>query len=575
MRRLLRSAAPGRLAGAALAGAGTVAAGMGLLATGAYLITRADLQPPILDLTVAIVGVRFFGISRAALRYLERLAAHDAALRMVASLRIRFFRAAARLTPGGSQRTGEVLAGATEDLSEIEQAVVRSAIPAIVTVLVTAAAAATTWALAPAAGPSVTAGLAVTAAAASFATLGTGRVYGRAIGPARGDLAAAVLDVVEGAPEAFVAGRSADLAARAERAADAVASITRRAAWYTGIGAAAAALGAGLTIWLTARAALAAATAGRLDPLLVGAVVLLALAAFEPVAALPGGLARARAAGAAARRLADLEAAPDPVPAGGRATPADATLRLRGAGVRSGEHGPWLLRRVDLDLHPGRRVAVVGPSGSGKTTLVDVLLRLRPLDEGRFEAGGADAGDLDPSSVQRLAALADEDAHLVDGTIADNLRIGRPGATDDEITGALEAVRLGGWVARLPLGTATRVGPRGAFVSGGERRRLALARALIADRPIVIVDEPAAGLDRATARDVIGTVVAAAAGRGLLMVTHDATGLESMDEILVLAAGRVVERGAFDDLRSAGGPFETWYAAGDHGERRRPGRDGG
>ena len=564
MRDLLRSAAPpaGRLAAAALAGAGTVAAGMGLLATGAYLITRAALHPPILDLTVAIVGVRFFGISRAALRYVERLAAHDAALRMVASLRVRFFRAAARLAPGGLERAraGDILAGATEDLSEIEQALVRSVIPAIVTVLVTAAAAAVAWSLAPAAGPAVTAGLAVGAAAASFVTLGTGRIYGRAIGPARGDLAAAVLDVVEGAPEALVAGRSADLVARAEQAAGRVAVVTRRAAWYTGLGAAAAALASGLTIWLAARAALAAAGAGRLDPLLVSAVVLLALAAFEPITALPEGLARVRAAGAAARRLAALERAPDPVPAGGRGAPAAPALRLRGAGVRAGPDGPWLLRGVDLDLRPGRRVAVVGSSGSGKTTLADVLLRLRPLDEGRFEVGGEDAAGLEPASVGRLAALADEEAHLVDGTIAGNLRIGRPEATDDEITAALEAVGLGGWLGGLPAGPETRVGPRGAFVSGGERRRLALARALLADRPIVIVDEPAAGLDHDTARAVIGTVVSATTGRGLLMITHDATGLEQMDEILVLADGRVVERGAFGDLRSAGGPFATWYA---------------
>jgi ABC-type transport system involved in cytochrome bd biosynthesis fused ATPase/permease subunit len=341
-----------------------------------------------------------------------------------------------------------------------------------------------------------------------------------------------------------------------------VAAITRRAAWYTGLGAAAAALGAGRTVWLAASAALGAAAAGTLDPLLVGAVALLAAAAFEPVAALPAGLARVRAAGAAADRLAALEAAPDPVPAGGRQAAVPPALRLRDAGVRARPDGPWLLRGIDLDLCPGRRVAVVGPSGSGKTTLVDALLRLRPLTEGRFEAGGVDVDTLTPPSIQRLIALADEDAHLVDGSIADNLRIGRPEATDREISAVLEAVHLAGWAARLPAGTATRVGPRGAFVSGGERRRLALARALLADRPIVIVDEPAAGLDRPTAREVIGTVIGATAGRGLLMVTHDTTGLEHMDEIVVLAAGRVAERGTFQALRSAGGPFAAWYGPG-------------
>jgi len=558
-----------RLAAATAAGAGTVAAGVGLLATGAYLIVRAGEHPGVLELTVAIVGVRFFGISRAALRYLERLSAHDTALRLVARLRTRAFAAVERLTPAGLEedRAGDLLLHLTEDLEQLEQALVRALLPAAVTLLTVLGAGVAAGVLLPQAGYVVAGCLAISAAAAGMAARAAGRSRAGRLAAARADLATISIDLVEGAAEAAVFGRAADLLAAAERADATLTRLSRRAAWVSGAGSGLVALGSGICLWLVARVALAAAADGSLDRVLLGALVLLAAAAFEPVALLPHGLLRLPEGVAVARRLDDLERRPDPAPdpEGPVPLPAGPILELRGASLRHRSGGPWALRGVDLSLAPGRKVALVGESGAGKSTVAQALLRFRDLDEGSYLVGGVEARELPGAAVRRLVGLAAEDAPLVEGTLADNLLLGRPGAGAGELAEALAGARLDRWVASLPQGPATRVGPGGAGVSGGERRRLSLARALLAGFPVLVADEPTAGLDPEAAAGVVAALLAAGADRGLLLITHGAEGLEQMDEIVVLDRGRVAERGTHSDLLAQGGRYAAFWET-----RRRP-----
>jgi ABC-type transport system involved in cytochrome bd biosynthesis fused ATPase/permease subunit len=192
------------------------------------------------------------------------------------------------------------------------------------------------------------------------------------------------------------------------------------------------------------------------------------------------------------------------------------------------------MRDFDLRLEPGRRVALVGPSGVGKTTVLNLLLRFLDPAAGRVTIAGHDLREYRQEDVRATFALAGQDAHLFDSTIRENLRLARPDADEADLWAALQRARLGEWVASLPAGLDTQVGEEGTMLSGGQRQRLVLARALLAGAPVLLLDEPTAHLDPPTARALMDDVLAAAADRAVLLVTHRAEGLERMDEIVVL-----------------------------------------
>jgi ATP-binding cassette subfamily C protein CydCD len=216
------------------------------------------------------------------------------------------------------------------------------------------------------------------------------------------------------------------------------------------------------------------------------------------------------------------------------------------------------LAGIDLRLDAGRRIAVLGASGAGKSTLAAVLVRFLPTAGGRLTLGGVEVERLDPDDVRRLVGWCAQDAHLFDTTIRANLSLARPTATDAQLWSVLERARLAGWARSLPLGLETPVGERGAQVSGGQRQRLALARMLLADFPVVVLDEPAANLDPATA-DALTTDLLATAGRATLLITHRLAGCEAADEVIVLDGGRVVQRGAPALLATQDGPYRQWW----------------
>jgi ABC-type multidrug transport system fused ATPase/permease subunit len=218
-----------------------------------------------------------------------------------------------------------------------------------------------------------------------------------------------------------------------------------------------------------------------------------------------------------------------------------------------------VLDRVSFELPPGGRLAIVGPSGAGKSTLVQLLLRFWEYEQGQIELGGRELRRYRADDVRRMVSVVAQQTHLFNGTIRENLLIARPDAGPDEIVVAARQAELDTFIEGLPLGYDTWIGEQGLRLSGGERQRLAIARAILKDAPILILDEPTASLDAVTERSILRSLGALMTGRTTLLITHRLVGLEQIDEILVLDAGRIVERGRHADLLMLGGRYRRMW----------------
>ena len=295
---------------------------------------------------------------------------------------------------------------------------------------------------------------------------------------------------------------------------------------------------AGLTLVGVLGLAVAAHDTGTLDRVLVATLALLAVSSFDGVAPLPATARELSSTLASGTRVLELSGrAPaitdPPAPLPGPSGPV--AVALEGVTARYG-NGPAVLAGVTLAIEPGRRVALLGPSGAGKTTVTNLLLRFLDPERGRVTIGGRDARELRLEDVRRTFALAGQEAHVFASSIRENLKLGRPDATDDELVDALRSARLADWVESLPEGLDTLVGEEGGRLSGGQRQRLVVARALLADAPVLLLDEPTAHLDPDTAEALVADVFDAAGDRSVLLITHRPEGLDLVDEVVSLAA---------------------------------------
>jgi thiol reductant ABC exporter CydC subunit len=368
---------------------------------------------------------------------------------------------------------------------------------------------------------------------------------------ARGELTASVVDLIEGAPELAVNGATAEQLGRAMAADTEVTQLAGAAAHTAGIGQGLTSLCVGLAMWGALAVGVSAVHAGHLEGVLLAGLALIPLVAFELVTPLPGAAQTLQRVRRAAARVFEVMETPPPV-----AEPAHPAALVSGPHalkVRALRYSyPGQTHRaldgVDLDLSPGRRVAVVGPSGAGKSTLAAVLLRFLSYDEGgSITLDGVELAELDGDATRRVVGLVAQDAHVFDSTLEENLRLARRGATESELEDALGAARL------------TEVGERGARMSGGQRQRLAIARALLADFGVLILDEPGEHLDTQTADAIVADLLTITEGRTTLLITHRLTGLEDVDEVLMLDHGRVLERGTHGELMGLGGRYaELW-----------------
>ncbi len=563
--RVRRMARPlrARFALAVLLGALTLGSAIGLMATSGWLISRASQHPPVLYLLVATTATRAFGIGRAVFRYAERLVSHDAVFRALADLRAAVYRRLERLAPAGLRniRRGDLLSRLVADVDSLQDYFLRWLLPAVSAALVGAACVGFVGWLLPVAGAVLAGGLLAAGAGVPLLAAAVSRRTEARLAPARGELSTEVVDLFSGTAELTVAGA---LPARLEATVRADRLLTRiaaRSAAATALGAGLSALITGLTVAASAYVGVLAVAGGRLAGVELAVVVLTPLAAFEAVAGMPLAALYRRRSRRAAERVHEVLDTPIPVrePAEPIAAPVSPfPLTLRRLTVRHPGQEGLALDGLDLELVAGRRIAVIGPSGAGKTTLAQALLRFVDREGGDYTLGGVDAAALDGDAVRRMVGLCAQDAHVFDSSVRENLRLARREADEAQLRRALAAARLLDWVDSLPDGLDTLVGEHGARMSGGQRQRLALARALLADFPVLVLDEPAEHLDLPTADALTAELLRATEGRTTVVITHRLAGLAApgaVDEIIVLDHGRAVQRGTYQELAAAEGPF--------------------
>ncbi len=521
-------------------GASAWLAGITLTGAAGWLLVHAATLPPVLTLSTAVVVVRASAVARPLLRYLERLTAHEVGFARLGTWRASVYADLIPRMPGaGLHRRGELLNRIVADVDTRVDGLLRGRLPTAAVGLAIGITVGTALVLLPSAGLLLALGSGLLVAAGIAPALAARRAsrQDEATARARAELADAVLETVEGMDELAGRGIGAALRIPAQRGL-AMARIEASAARSAGAATALAHLGFAVAVIGTALAV--APSLGGIDPggAELAAVLLLGIVTLaEPVLTLPdAAIARRRGAGAVTR-LAALSSRPRSVAPSDQPTAlttgltSTGTITVRGLVAGWDPARPPALNGLDLDLPDGSRVAVLGQSGSGKSTLAAVLAGL--LDPQAGSVSGQ------PRLIGAVAMVGDDVDHVFASTVRENLRMSRPGASDDELRAILTEVRLGDWLSRLPRGLDTWLGAGGATMSGGEQRRLVTARALLAEPDLLVLDEPTEGLDEPTAEALMTDLLRATRGRRVLLLTHRREGLDQMTAVHELADGRL------------------------------------
>lgn len=524
------------LLGAVVSLAG-LAAGVGLMAVAGTVLAVAVTAGAL----VAPSVLRGLGTARVVLRYLERLLTHAATFRALADLRVWFFRGLARSGAGGLgfRQAGDLLARLVGDIEALDGLYLRILLPLAGAVLLLPVLGLVVGAYS---GPLAAVLVALFAIAAFLLpwvavrmTLARGVVLAEAAGAVR----ITALDALTGLREVRAFGAEGRMLAALQARETSMLAAQHAVAGRVAL--------ANAGAFLCGQAAiLAVLVAAGSSPAVAVAASFLVLAAFEAVGGLPRAGALAGHAAAAARRV--LQAAEAPVPVPDPATPlpvpAAFTLRFEGVHFRWRDDLPEVCRGLTLELPQGARVALLGPSGAGKSTLAALALKVAAPQAGRILLGGVDIADLAAAEVRARIGWLSQATHLFDDTIRANLLLARPDADEAALWAALDAAQIGDLVRALPDGLDTWVGEGGAKFSGGQGRRLALARALLSEAPVLILDEPCAGLDADTERAFLATLNEVAAGRSVMLITHRLLGVEKLDRIFRLSGGKALAAAA-------------------------------
>jgi ATP-binding cassette, subfamily C, bacterial CydC len=556
------------LVGGALLALVVVLANVALLGVSGWFIASmaaAGIAGSTMNYFTPAAAIRAFAILRTGGRYAERLVTHEATFRFLSGLRVWFYRRIELLPVAALQhyRGGDLLSRIGADIDALQNFYLRTLVPVAVAVVVALAVFAFLGRYSAAIAWLDLATLALVGAAIPAIVHRLGRKPGTRMVETTAQLRVGVVDAVQGMGELIVYGAAETQRQRIRALSRRLVADQDHMSRLGGFGIAVAGLFTNLALWLTAVLAIGLVRAEQVPAVDLPMLALVVLASFEAVAGLPAAYQYLGHTLAAARRIFAVADTPLSItqPSEPSPQPAGFEVRLEQVSLRYGADAPWALQQVDLEIEQGRRLALVGPTGSGKSTVASALLRLWEYEAGHITLGGHDLRAYRVEDVRDMIAMAPQRSHLFNTTVRENLRIANPDADDAALAAACTVAQIHDEIAALPDGYDTDVGEAGAKFSGGQIRRLSIARALLRNAPVTILDEPTEGLDAATEQRLMAALFEATAGRTLVVITHRSAGLDRMDAIAVMENGRIVERGTHATLSHDGERYRRLYFA--------------
>jgi len=569
----------GRVALSVLIGALTIGSSLGLIGTASWLISAAALHPSIAELQIAIVGVRFFGISRGVFRYLERLISHDVSFRLLSRLRSWFYQAIEPLAPARlmQYRSGDLLSTVVSDVDTLENIYIRVVSPTMVAVIVSVSAGIYLGQFEGRLGWVLLAFLCGLGVGIPLLTHFISRKPGEKLVACRTNLNIQLVDSIQGLADLVAFGRSGDTQQKINRLGKIYSRTQQHMAWITGIHSGLTLFLINLGMWSVLTLGITAVNGGRIPGVMLAALTMIALVSFEAVLPLPMAAQMLGETTESARRLFEVvDRRPEIDPNGELEIEVDEGLVL---GVSSsnirfsnlsfsypGSQEP-VLNNINFSLTEGHSLAIVGPSGSGKTTLAHLMLRFWECHKGEIYLSGRSIRTYSPAEVRTRFSVVSQKPYFFNTSIRENLRLAHPNANQTEIETSARYAQIHDFITSLPRGYDTHINESGLRLSGGERQRLAIAQALLKDAPILILDEPTANLDPITELQIfetiyslMGTKTRGGHCRSTLLITHRLIGLENLDEIIVLDNGHIVERGHQSDLLRMDGFYSRLYS---------------
>ena len=528
------------LAGVLLS-AGVILANVGLLALSGWFIAAMALAGhggPMIEYFTPAAAIRGLSVLRAVGRYLERLVTHDATFRQLSRLRVWFYEALEPLAPARlqQQRAGDLLSRIRADIDSLENFYLRVLVPSLAALIAVPLLVLFLAGFSPGAALANLAGLGLAGVALPLLTQRCASAPGMRLTAQRGQLSADIADLARGYSELLLDNALPRQTELCQQGGTALLAAQRQGVRISALGGAAAALVANLTLWAVLVIALPLAASGHLTGPDLAMLGLFVLASFEAVGGLPAAYQALGEGLAAARRIFEIAELPPAIqePAPSHPAPTQFGLNVSHLRMRYGADSPWVLRDISFAIPEGGSLGITGPSGAGKTSLLNILLRFWDYQAGDIEIGGVRLRALNGDTMRGLCAVVTQHTHLFNTSIRENLLIAQPDATDATLFDALRDAALLDEVLAMPDKLGTLVGEAGQFISGGQARRLAIARAFLKNAPILLLDEPTEGLDAHSEQDVLEALTRLMQGRTTLLVSHRPQALRLVDEVLAL-----------------------------------------